>query len=195
MAVILISHDLGLAASYADDVVVMYAGRAVERAPAGQLFAHVRMPYTRALLGAIPRLEREPHSLLPVIPGQPPDLSALPGRLPVPAALRLGHRRVRWNGPPFAEHEPGHWWACWHPLPDTQEDARDHSRRRPRRRGPSRCCSARDLVQEFPVRGAGGVARRRGARAVRTCRSTSAPGRRSAWWARPARASPRWPGR
>ena len=59
----------------------MYAGRAVERAAAETLFAHVRMPYTRALLGAIPLLEREPHTLLPVIPGQPPDLSALPGRV------------------------------------------------------------------------------------------------------------------
>src|SRR5687767_15792138 len=54
MAVILISHDLALAASYADDVVVMYGGRAVERAPSATLFASVRMPYTRALLGAIP---------------------------------------------------------------------------------------------------------------------------------------------
>ena len=58
MALILISHDLGLAASYADDVIVMYAGRAVERAPVRELFAHVRMPYTRALLEAVPRLER-----------------------------------------------------------------------------------------------------------------------------------------
>ena len=53
MALIMISHDLGLAASFADEVVVMYAGRAVERAPTQMLFAHVRMPYTRALLDAI----------------------------------------------------------------------------------------------------------------------------------------------
>ena len=54
MALIMISHDLALAASFADEVLVMYAGRGVERAPTRKLFAHVRMPYTRALLGAIP---------------------------------------------------------------------------------------------------------------------------------------------
>ena len=54
MALIMISHDLGLAASFADEVLVMYAGRGVERAPTRKLFAHVRMPYTRALLDAIP---------------------------------------------------------------------------------------------------------------------------------------------
>ena len=50
----MISHDLGLAASYADEVVVMYAGRTVERAPVRELFGSVRMPYTSALLGAVP---------------------------------------------------------------------------------------------------------------------------------------------
>ncbi|HYW26246.1 MAG TPA: ABC transporter ATP-binding protein, partial [Terriglobales bacterium] len=64
MALIFISHDLSLAASYADEVMVMYAGRAVERAPTRTLFAHVRMPYTRALLDAIPRLDRPAHALL-----------------------------------------------------------------------------------------------------------------------------------
>src|SRR5918999_1588674 len=72
MAIILISHDLGLAASYAQNVVVMYAGRAVEYAPARQLFRDVRMPYTRALLGAIPQLERPSH------PAAAPGASASP---------------------------------------------------------------------------------------------------------------------
>jgi oligopeptide/dipeptide ABC transporter ATP-binding protein len=114
MAVLLISHDLGLAASYAQDVVVMYGGRAVEYAPADTLFASVRMPYTRALLGAIPLLEREPHALLPVIPGQPPDPAALPAGCAFrPRCASAGERCT--TAPPFAEHEPGHWWACWHP--------------------------------------------------------------------------------
>ncbi|MBB2936721.1 oligopeptide/dipeptide ABC transporter ATP-binding protein [Amycolatopsis bartoniae] len=117
-AIILISHDLGLAASYADDVVVMYAGRAVEYAAASTLFARVRMPYTEALLGAIPRLERPPHAELPVIPGQPPDLTRLPAGCPFaprcPRATDECHTQV----PPFTEHEPGHWWACWHPCGD-----------------------------------------------------------------------------
>jgi oligopeptide/dipeptide ABC transporter ATP-binding protein len=117
MAIIMISHDLGLAASYAQDVIVMYAGRAVEYAPASTLFAHVRMPYTRALLGSIPRLDREPHAPLPVTPGQPPDLTALP--VGCPFAPRCAHADEQCAvDPPFAEHEPGHWWACWHPVTD-----------------------------------------------------------------------------
>jgi oligopeptide/dipeptide ABC transporter ATP-binding protein len=115
MAVIMISHDLGLAASYAEDVVVMYAGQAVEHAPVRTLFSNVRMPYTRALLGAIPALEREPHSLLPVTPGQPPDLSALPTGCPFrPRCSNATDKCLEM--PPFLEHEPQHWWACWNPA-------------------------------------------------------------------------------
>jgi oligopeptide/dipeptide ABC transporter ATP-binding protein len=124
MAVIMISHDLGLAASYAQDVVVMYAGRAVESAPTQTLFAHVRMPYTRALLGAIPALEREPHSLLPVTPGQPPDLSALPKGCPFrPRCPRASDKCIEM--PAFEEQEPLHSWACWHPTPDDTPDGGD----------------------------------------------------------------------
>jgi oligopeptide/dipeptide ABC transporter ATP-binding protein len=115
MAVILISHDLGLAASYAQDVLVMYAGRAVEYAPTEKLFAALRMPYTRALLGAIPQLEAEPHTPLPVIHGQPPDLSALPAGCPFrPRCDAASDRCV--EAPALTEHEPQHWWACWHPA-------------------------------------------------------------------------------
>ena len=120
MALMLISHDLGLAASYADEVIVMYAGRIVEQAPASRLFGHVRMPYTQALLEAIPRLERPAHSLLPVVGGRPPD-----GALPVGCSFAP---RCRWAAddcrdaaPPLAEHEPGHRWACWHPVPGDAE--------------------------------------------------------------------------
>src|SRR6201999_3661325 len=76
MAILMISHDLGLAASYADEVVVMYAGRTVERASVRELFSNVRMPYTSALLGAVPRLDRTAHTPLPVGQGRPPDLAA-----------------------------------------------------------------------------------------------------------------------
>ena len=72
-ALVMISHDLALAASYAEEVLVMYAGRVVERAAVGDLFSHVRMPYTRALLNAIPRVELK-STCCPVIGGRPPDL-------------------------------------------------------------------------------------------------------------------------
>jgi len=117
-AIIMISHDLGLAASYADDVIVMYAGRAVEYAPTRILFAQMRMPYTRALLEAIPRLERESHSPLPITPGQPPDLMALPPGCPFEPRCPRAKPECVESRPPFVQHEIGHWWACWYPCKD-----------------------------------------------------------------------------
>jgi oligopeptide/dipeptide ABC transporter ATP-binding protein len=118
MTLLLISHDLGLAASYADEVIVMYAGRIVEQAPAPRLFSGVRMPYTQALLEAIPRLERPAHSPLPVIAGRPPDLSALPAGCSFAPRCRHAADDCRATEPPLDEHEPGHRWACWHPVDD-----------------------------------------------------------------------------
>jgi len=114
-AIIMISHDLGLAASYADEVLVMYAGRAVEHAPTSTLFGNVRMPYTAALLGAIPQLTTPSHARLTVIGGHPPDLGALPEgcafRERCPRATERCIER-----PPLEEHEPAHAYACWHPV-------------------------------------------------------------------------------
>jgi oligopeptide/dipeptide ABC transporter ATP-binding protein len=118
MALVMISHDLGLAASFADAVVVMYAGRAVEQAPTRKLFANVRMPYTKALLEAIPRVERPPHAPLPVVPGRPPDLAALPAGCPFAPRCPNAQDLCRESAPPFQEGEPGHRWACWYPCCD-----------------------------------------------------------------------------
>ena len=119
MSLIMISHDLGLAASYADEVIVMYAGKVVEQAPSVKLFGVngvVRMRYTRALLDAIPHLERPAHTLLPVVGGRPPDLSSLPEGCSF--APRCAHAQddCRQAEPELAEHVPGHRWACWHPC-------------------------------------------------------------------------------
>ncbi|MGW3449294.1 dipeptide ABC transporter ATP-binding protein [Streptomyces sp. NPDC001076] len=77
-ALVLITHDLGVVAGYADDVAVMYAGRIVEQAPAEELFARPTMPYTIGLLGAVPRPEaRADHPLVPIA-GEPPSLVGLP---------------------------------------------------------------------------------------------------------------------
>jgi oligopeptide/dipeptide ABC transporter ATP-binding protein len=116
MALMLISHDLGLAASYADEVIVMYAGRIVEQAPAARLFARVRMPYTQALFEAIPRLDRPAHAPLPVIGGRPPDAAAIPQGCSFAPRCRRAADDCRAAAPPLAEHEPGHRWACWHPV-------------------------------------------------------------------------------
>jgi oligopeptide/dipeptide ABC transporter ATP-binding protein len=116
MALMLISHDLGLAASYADEVIVMYAGRIVEQAPAARLFTRVRMPYTQALFEAIPRLDRPAHAPLPVIGGRPPDAATIPQGCSFAPRCRRADDDCRAAAPPLAEHEPGHRWACWHPV-------------------------------------------------------------------------------
>jgi oligopeptide/dipeptide ABC transporter ATP-binding protein len=119
MALILISHDMGLAASYADEVLVMYAGKIVEQAPAARLFGRegvVRMRYTRALLDAIPNMERAAHSELPVVEGRPPDPTALPaGCAFAPRCPGAADDCVA-KAPALTEHAPGHRWACWHPC-------------------------------------------------------------------------------
>ena len=97
MALVFISHDLGLAASYADEVIVMYAGKIVEQAPAKRLFGAggtVKMRYTRALLDAIPHLERPAHTA--AARGQRPSAGPdhAPARLLVRAALPERRRRL-----------------------------------------------------------------------------------------------------
>ena len=78
MAIIFITHDLGVVAELCDEVVVMYAGRAVERADIFELFDHPRHPYTHGLMASIPRLEDVPKSLLKTIKGQVPALHEMP---------------------------------------------------------------------------------------------------------------------
>ena len=78
MAIIFITHDLGVIAELADRVCVMYAGRVAEQATVSELYATPRHPYTRGLLTSIPRLENEPKTILPTIPGVVPQLTELP---------------------------------------------------------------------------------------------------------------------
>jgi len=116
MALMLISHDLGLAGAYAHEVIVMYAGRIVEQAPTARLFNRVRMPYTQALFEAIPRLERPAHAPLQVIGGRPPDASDLPPGCSFAPRCRRAADDCLAAAPPLDEHEAGHRWACWHPV-------------------------------------------------------------------------------
>ena len=92
MAMILVTHDLGVVAGRAHDIAVMYAGEIVEQASARALFANVRHPYTEALLQSIPKLEMAKHTKLDAIGGRPPDLVNLPQGCPFapPVPLRTG---------------------------------------------------------------------------------------------------------
>jgi peptide/nickel transport system ATP-binding protein len=111
-AIILITHDLGVVAEVADEVVVMYAGRVVERAPVRALFAEPQHPYTVGLLGSIPRLQGEPRRLAS-IDGQVPD------PLHMPAGCRFADRcpfadaSCRRAPPPLRDLGAGHASACW----------------------------------------------------------------------------------
>jgi oligopeptide/dipeptide ABC transporter ATP-binding protein len=77
MAIVMITHDLGVVAGIADRLAVMYSGRVVEEGPTDLVFAAPRMPYTRGLLASVPRFDSD-EAELPAIPGQPPDPSKRP---------------------------------------------------------------------------------------------------------------------
>ena len=117
MAMILITHDLGVAAGRTDEIAVMYAGRVVERAPTTVLFDHPRHPYTEALLSSIPRLENDVHARLNTIPGRPPDLIGV--RTGCAFAPRCGFAQPRCSiEDPALEPATGrgHVVACFYPV-------------------------------------------------------------------------------
>ena len=117
MAMVLVTHDLGVVAGRTDEIAVMYAGRIVEQAPTAVLFSQMRHPYTEALLRSIPKIENPSHTRLRVITGRPPDLLDPPPGLPVRAALPVRRRPLPRREPPL-EHDGrrGHRFACFHPL-------------------------------------------------------------------------------
>jgi len=111
-AIILITHDLGVIAELADDVVVMYAGRIVEHAPVEELFARPHHPYTIGLLGSIPQLHLE-QARLAAIEGQVPNaLARLPGCRFAPRCP-FAEDRCRSAEPPLVTLGAGHQAACW----------------------------------------------------------------------------------
>ena len=117
MAMILITHDLGVVASRTDEVAVMYAGRVVERAPTPALFKKMRMPYTEALLAAIPKLDTPPHTLLPAISGRPPDPTCPLKGCSFSPRCRYAVARCHGEKPELTEAEtPAHQYACFHPI-------------------------------------------------------------------------------
>jgi oligopeptide transport system ATP-binding protein len=111
MGVVLITHDLGVVAGMADEVAVMYAGRIVEQAPADELYASPKHPYTQGLLGSIPRID-SPVDRLTAIPGLPPDLSKLPGGCSFhPRCAKKVDRCTR-EYPAFVQLSGSHKAAC-----------------------------------------------------------------------------------
>jgi peptide/nickel transport system ATP-binding protein len=117
MSVILVTHDLGVVAGHTDEIIVMYAGQIVERAPTPVLFSEMRMPYTEALLESIPKLDQPSHTQLRAIAGRPPDLINPPKGCRFSPRCPYVQDRCREEAPPLVEAEtPGHTFACWYPV-------------------------------------------------------------------------------
>jgi oligopeptide/dipeptide ABC transporter ATP-binding protein len=119
MAVVLVTHDLGVVAKRADEIAVMYAGRIVERAPTRTLFAHTHMPYTRALMDSIPRLANPSGTRLQAIGGRPPDLIHPPKGCRFAPRCPYAQDKCRESDPPLrTAASSDHVFACWFPLVD-----------------------------------------------------------------------------
>jgi oligopeptide/dipeptide ABC transporter ATP-binding protein len=112
MAVIWITHDLGVVARLAERVLVMYAGYIVESAKVKDLYARTGHPYTIGLLRSLPHLDKVGEKLSSV-PGQPPDQLALPKGCPFAARCRFTAEHCLAENPILEEVSDGHWVACW----------------------------------------------------------------------------------
>jgi oligopeptide transport system ATP-binding protein len=119
-ALILITHDLGVVARYADRVVVMYGGRIVETAPARILYKFPQHPYTKGLMASIPRLDGDTRQRLVPIEGQPPDLAQLPPGCAFAARCRLATQRCHDERPLLEAVSETHFKAC---FVDTSSEA------------------------------------------------------------------------
>ena len=112
MSVLLITHALGVIAEIAERVVVMYAGKAVEDGPVGEIFHHPRHPYTVGLLESVPRMEKEKRRLH-VINGMVPGIAAMPAGCRFHPRCGRAMDVCRTNEPDPLQVSPGHWASCW----------------------------------------------------------------------------------
>jgi len=111
-AIILITHDLGVVAELADDVIVMYAGQVIERCAVDRLFSEPQHPYSIGLLGSIPRLHLE-QARLNAVEGFVPDAAALPSGCRFHPRCPFAVEKCRREVPPLMEITPNHQAACW----------------------------------------------------------------------------------
>jgi oligopeptide/dipeptide ABC transporter ATP-binding protein len=120
LAVLLITHDLGVVAALCHRVEVMYAGQLMERGGVRELFATPGHPYTAGLLRATPRPD-EKVEVLWSIDGTPPDPRNPPPGCPFNPRCELAIDRCRTERPPMVEHAPGRTLACWRPFEASRE--------------------------------------------------------------------------
>jgi oligopeptide/dipeptide ABC transporter ATP-binding protein len=122
LALIFITHNLGIIAKMCDQLAVMYAGRVVEQGPVSQIFSTPVHPYTKALLGSIPRMaDNRDH--LTAIEGQPPDLASLPPGCSFAARCPMAFGRCRDEAPPEFAVDEGRTARCWLAVPNADAKA------------------------------------------------------------------------
>jgi peptide/nickel transport system ATP-binding protein len=158
MAVLLITHDLGVIAGRADRVVVMYAGKIVEKAVTRELFRRTRHPYTAALLASIPKLTEPTSRPLYSIPGLPPDLSHPPAGCRFAERCRFATDECQIE-PVLGGPDPSHPYACFHPIGHgsmlTQPEAVDGHRQAADPGSGTDILVLDHVVKEFPVTSGG----------------------------------------
>ncbi len=126
MSVILVTHDLGVVAGHTDEIAVMYGGRLVEKAPTKTLFANMKMPYTKALLRSIPKLDEPSHTRLATIPGRPPDLVNPPQGCRFAPRCAYARDRCHQEEPLLRRAEASdHLYACFYPVGSDEFEERD----------------------------------------------------------------------
>lgn len=113
VAMIIITHNLGVVARYADRVNVMYAGRIIESGIATDIYHRPRHPYTLALLKSVPRMDRQRAAKLDPVDGQPPELTKLDDGCSFRPRCRFATDVCAKSFPPLEEIEPGHTSACF----------------------------------------------------------------------------------
>jgi oligopeptide/dipeptide ABC transporter ATP-binding protein len=113
VALLIITHNLGVVARYAGRVHVMYAGKVVESGAAGEIYRNPRHPYTLGLLRSVPRLDQPRKAKLDPIQGQPPDLWNLPRGCSFSPRCKFFIERCAHEVPPLREIGEGHGSACW----------------------------------------------------------------------------------
>jgi oligopeptide/dipeptide ABC transporter ATP-binding protein len=113
VAMIIITHNLGVVARYADRVNVMYAGKVIESGASVEIYHHPQHPYTLGLLHSVPRLDEPRREKLDPIEGQPPDLINLPQGCSFRPRCRFAEEKCRQEVPPLVELGGRHWCACW----------------------------------------------------------------------------------
>jgi oligopeptide/dipeptide ABC transporter ATP-binding protein len=116
MAMILITHDIGVISQMADDIMVMYAGKCMEYGSKEALLVHPRHPYTVGLINSVPSIESETVERLKTIPGFPPDMLNLPPGCPFSPRCERVTDDCKSEHPKVEEIEENHWVACYHPF-------------------------------------------------------------------------------